>query len=99
MTGVGFAGSTQKMFFLPEAHTDFIFAIIGEEWGLIGTLVIIALFGVILYQGVKTIHRTSDRFYAYLAIGVTAHFVYYAMINMMVTPEITAGNRLTVTVY
>ena len=94
VTGVGFAGSTQKMFFLPEAHTDFIFAIIGEEWGLIGTLIVIALFGIILYQGIKTINKTKDRFYVYLAIGVTAHFVYYAMINMMVTLRLLPATGL-----
>ncbi len=94
ISGVGFAGSTQKMFFLPEAHTDFIFAIIGEEWGLIGTLAIVGLFGIILFQGVKIARQTSDKFYYYLIIGITAHFVYYSMINMMVTLRLMPATGL-----
>jgi len=94
ISGVGFAGSTQKMFFLPEAHTDFIFAIIGEEWGLIGTLTIIALFGIILFQGLKIARRASDKYYFYLIVGITAYFAYYAMINMMVTLRLMPATGL-----
>jgi cell division protein FtsW len=94
VTGVGFARSTQKLFFLPEAHTDFIFAIIGEEWGLIGTLVVVALFGIILMQGIKIARRSSDRFFMYLTVGITAHFVYYAVINMMVTLQLLPATGL-----
>lgn len=94
ITGVGFAGSTQKMFFLPEAHTDFIFAIIGEEWGLIGTLLLACLFGVILVQGIKITLHTTDRFFAFLTVGVTAHFIYYAVINMMVTLHLLPATGL-----
>lgn len=85
ITGLGFAGSTQKMFFLPEAHTDFIFAIIGEEWGLIGTLFVVGLFWIIAWRGMRLALRMTDRFYRYLVVGITAHFFYYAVVNMMVT--------------
>lgn len=94
VTGVGFANSTQKMFFLPEAHTDFIFAIIGEEWGLIGTLLVLFLFGIIFIQGIKLARRMTSPFYAYLTVGITAHFVYYAIINMMVTLRLLPATGL-----
>jgi cell division protein FtsW len=94
VTGVGFARSTQKMFYLPEAHTDFIFAIIGEEWGLIGTLAVVALFGVIMVQGIKIARRSTDRFSMFLAVGITAHFLYYAVINMMVTLQLLPATGL-----
>ncbi len=94
ITGVGFAESTQKMFFLPEAHTDFIFAIIGEEWGLIGTLAIVALFGIILFQGAKIARQARDRLDFYLVVGITAHFVLYATINMMVTLRLLPATGL-----
>ncbi len=85
LNGVGFAESQQKLFFLPEAHTDFIFSIIGEELGLKGTLLIVALFLVIMIRGIRIARRVEDRFTFYLTIGITAHFVWYALINMMVT--------------
>lgn len=94
ITGVGFAGSTQKMFFLPEAHTDFIFAIIGEEWGLIGTAAVVGLFGIIFMRGLKIARLSENRFYAYLAIGITAHFTLYAIVNMMVTLRLMPATGL-----
>ena len=94
ITRVGFAASTQKMFFLPEAHTDFIFAIIGEEWGLIGTGLILFLFGFILLRGLRIARVLEDRFLVYLALGITAHFTYYAAINMMVTLRLMPATGL-----
>ncbi len=85
VTGVGYAESKQKLFFLPEAHTDFIFSIIGEEWGLIGTTFVVGLFLIIMFRGVKIAHRSFNRFSYYLSVGITTHFVSYAMIHMMVT--------------
>lgn len=85
ISGVGFAQSKQKLFFLPEAHTDFIFSIVGEEWGLVGTLLIVSLFGVIMFRGIKIARHASDRFTFYLTVGLTSHFVYFALAHMMVT--------------
>jgi cell division protein FtsW len=83
--GRGFGESTEKMFYLPEAHTDFIFSIIGEEWGFIGTSIIIFLFLVILFRGLKIAVHVKDRFSFYLVVGITAHFSIYAIFHMMVT--------------
>lgn len=94
VTGVGFSQSTQKMFFLPEAHTDFIFAIIGEEWGLIGTLGVILLFGIIMLRGVQIARAATDRFETYLSVGITAHIGYYAIFNMMVTLRLVPATGL-----
>ncbi|RMG61746.1 MAG: putative lipid II flippase FtsW [Calditrichaeota bacterium] len=82
--GVGFAQGHQKQFFLPEAHTDFIFAIIGEEWGLVGTVLILSLFFVIMIRGLSIARKASGRFEFYLTAGITAHLVLYALVNMMV---------------
>lgn len=84
VTGVGFAQSSQKLFFLPEAHTDFIFSIIGEEWGLIGTIFVLSLFFILLWRGVQLARRAPDKFSSYLAVGLTANLVFYALINMLV---------------
>ncbi len=94
ITGVGFARSTQKMFFLPEAHTDFIFAIIGEELGLFGTLLVITLFGIIVVRGISVALRTSDKFTMYLTVGIVVHFALYALINMMVTLRLVPATGL-----
>lgn len=94
VNGVGFAHSTQKMFFLPEAHTDFIFAIIGEELGLLGTVGVISLFLIIMARGIKAATRTQNRFDFYLIVGLTAHFVLYAVVNMMVTMQLLPATGL-----
>ena len=94
ITGVGYARSTQKMFFLPEAHTDFVFAIIGEELGLIGTMLVVGIFGVILVRGIRAARRSVEPFIYYLTIGITAHFVLYAIVNMMVTLHLLPATGL-----
>lgn len=94
ITGVGFARSSQKLFFLPEAHTDFIFSIIGEEWGLIGTTVILSLYAVLLIRGTVISQRATDKFSQYLAFGLTANLVFYALINMMVAVHLAPPTGL-----
>ena len=69
--GVGLGASRQKWGSLPEAHTDFIFAVLGEEFGLLGSLVVLALFGVLGYAGVRIAARSDDPFARYAAGGVT----------------------------
>jgi cell division protein FtsW len=81
-TGVGLGNSIQKYEWLPEAHTDFIFAIIGEELGLIGTVAVIAAFLFLAWRGVRASLRAPDRFGALLAGGITAWICIEAFINV-----------------
>src|SRR5439155_6556805 len=69
--GRGLMAGVQKLFYLPEPHTDFIYAVIAEELGLAGATVILACFGVIAWRGLRTAMRAPDRFGAFLAIGLT----------------------------
>jgi cell division protein FtsW len=81
-TGVGLGAGRAKWNFLPNAHTDFIFAIIGEELGLLGGLLVIALFVVFAMLGIRVALRAPDRFGALLACGITAGIVGQAVINI-----------------
>jgi len=82
VTGVGLGGSRAKWGFLPNAHTDFIFAIIGEELGLIGTLLVVVLFVAFTVLGVQAVLRAPDRFGSLVAAGVTGWIAGQALINM-----------------
>lgn len=82
--GVGLGAGRQKMFYLPEAHTDFVFAVVGEEFGLLGAGVVIALFLVILFRGMRIAHDEPDPFASLLAVGLTALLSIQALINMAV---------------
>jgi cell division protein FtsW len=82
IAGVGLGMSRQKFFYLPAAHTDFIFAIIGEELGLVGTLLVVALFGALAWAGFRIALTARDRFGGLLAGGLTAMIVTQALINM-----------------
>jgi cell division protein FtsW len=84
IAGVGLMEGKQKLFYLPEPHTDFIFANIAEELGLWGSLLIVLLFSIFLYRGVRVAFRTEDPFARFLATGVTAMVVVQALINMSV---------------
>lgn len=81
--GKGYLGGTQSQLrFLPEKHTDFAFAVYGEEWGFIGSVVLLALFCVFLYQMVVTARQSKDLFGSYLAAGVFFYFFWQILINM-----------------
>ncbi|HYE66322.1 MAG TPA: putative lipid II flippase FtsW [Pyrinomonadaceae bacterium] len=82
--GLGFAQGKQKMFFLPYAHSDFIFAVIGEELGLIGALTVVLVFGVFLWRGVRTALLAPDRFGMLLGIGIVTSVVAQALFNISV---------------
>jgi len=84
ITGAGLGASRQKYLYLPAPSTDFIFAIIGEEWGLIGTLTVLALFVVIAYQGYRIAIHAPDTFSGLLAAGITTWLIVQALVNMMV---------------
>ena len=80
--GVGLGNSIQKYQWLPEAHTDFIFAIIGEELGLIGTIAVLALFCFLAYRGYRAALRAPDTFGLLLATGITTWLIFQAFVNM-----------------
>ncbi|MBM4263787.1 MAG: putative lipid II flippase FtsW [Deltaproteobacteria bacterium] len=82
--GRGLGESRQKLFYLPEAHTDFVFSVIGEELGLLGVLVVVALFGVIVFRGLRLTNRIEEPFDQYLAFGLTALLGLQALIHMSV---------------
>ena len=79
--GVGLGESRQKMFYLPEAHTDFLFSVIGEELGLAGALVVLVLFGVVAARGFRIAVRHPDPFASLLAFGVTLSLVLQGVVN------------------
>jgi len=80
--GVGLGESRQKMFYLPAAHTDFIFSVIGEELGLAGALLVLALFGVVAARGFRVAVRHPDPFASLLAFGVTLSLVLQGVVNV-----------------
>jgi cell division protein FtsW len=82
--GLGFAQGKQKMLFLPFAHSDFIFAVIGEELGLVGTLAVLLVFGVFLWRGIRTSLLAPDRFGMLLSLGLVTGIVVQALFNMSV---------------
>jgi cell division protein FtsW len=82
--GVGLGASRQKMFYLPQAHNDFVFAVIGEEFGVAGALVVIALFLMILIRGMRVARNEADCFGSLLAVGLTALLSLQAFVNMAV---------------
>ena len=80
--GQGLGQGHQKLFFLPEAHTDFILAIIGEELGLVGVLSVLLAFTVLVWRGLRAASRARDAFGCYLAFGMTLLFGLQALVNM-----------------
>jgi cell division protein FtsW len=80
--GVGIGHSVQKYLWLPEAHTDFIFAIIGEETGLVGTTLVLAGFVALTVRGYRAAMRAPDRFGVVLATGITTWIGFQALVNM-----------------
>lgn len=85
VTGMGLGEGRQKLFFLPEPHTDFIFSVIGEELGLMGALGVVVLFALFAWRGFLIARSCSDPFGRYLAMGLTLMVVMQALINMGVT--------------
>jgi cell division protein FtsW len=82
--GMGLGAGRQKMFYLPQAHTDFVFAVVVEEFGMIGALMVFALFCTILFRGMRIAHEEPDPFASLLAVGLTAMVSLQALVNMAV---------------
>jgi cell division protein FtsW len=96
--GVGLGGSIQKLFYLPEAHTDFLFAVIAEELGLSGGLLVVALFGIVVYRAFRIGHCAlchEDRFAGYLAFGIGLLIGFQALINIGVNMGMLPTKGLT----
>src|ERR1700751_1364201 len=84
VTGVGLMEGKQKLFYLPEPHTDFIFAVTAEELGLMGAMFVVALFAIFLWRRMRASWRTEDMFGRFLAVGITCMVVLQAFINISV---------------
>ena len=86
--GRGLMGGVQKLFYLPEPHNDFIYAVIAEELGLIGATTVLACFCVITWRGLRTAIRAPDRFGTFLAVGLTVMIAFQAFLNISVVTGI-----------
>lgn len=84
LTGQGLGNGWMKMGFVPEANNDFVFAIVGEELGLFGSILVLALYGTIGYTGFRMVMDTKDRFCRYLIFGLTLALCMQAVINLLV---------------
>lgn len=84
LLGRGLGDSMQKLFFLPEPHTDFIFAIVGEEMGFVGAMLVVALYALFLWRGTRAALRAGDPYASYLAMGITGLVVGQAALNIAV---------------
>lgn len=97
-TGLGLGSSVQKLFYLPEAHTDFIFAVIAEEFGLLGSLVMIALYGLLIWRALAIARASAARdasFQAYVAFGLGIWLAIQAVINLGVNMGVLPTKGLT----
>jgi cell division protein FtsW len=93
--GTGVGKGYQKLFYLPEPHTDFIFAVIGEELGFLGVLFIIGLYGVVLWRSASIAYRCRDEFGMYLALGITTAIGLQISINLGVALGLLPTKGLT----
>ncbi len=84
VTGLGLGHSKQKLFFLPYPYTDFIFAIVGEELGLVGCVFVLALFGILFARGIRAAMAAPDAFGRYLGTGLSVMIVAQALLNVSV---------------
>ncbi|MBQ6134859.1 MAG: putative lipid II flippase FtsW [Bacilli bacterium] len=84
LLGLGYLHSIQKHFYLPEPQTDFIFSIIAEEFGFVGVLFVLFLFGMILYRSIGISRRCSNSFGKYLSFGILFQLIFQAVMNLMV---------------
>jgi cell division protein FtsW len=100
-TGLGLMGSIQKLYYLPAPHTDFIYAVISEEFGLVGATLVLLAFTLILWRGLRAALGASDSFGVYLAAGLTVMLVCQAFLNISVVLDLapTKGMPLPLVSY
>lgn len=94
-TGVGIGDSRQKLFYLPEAHTDFISAIVGEELGFVGVILLTLAFVVVVWRGLRISTRAADQYGTYLAVGITMFIGLQAFTNLAVAMGLVPTKGLT----
>lgn len=92
---MGLGEGKQKLFFLPEAHTDFVLALIGEELGLVGSVTIVLLFGLFVIKGFQIASRARQPFGRYLAMGITMLIGLQALVNAGVATGLLPTKGLT----
>jgi cell division protein FtsW len=95
LQGQGLGDGTQKLFYLPEAHTDFIYSVIAEELGIVGCMLVIALFVCIVWQGFRLALRIRDTFGLQVALGLTTLIGAQAVVNMAVVTALVPTKGLT----
>jgi cell division protein FtsW len=95
LAGVGLGNSKQKLFYLPEPHTDFVAAIIAEEAGFIGISILLILFALIVIRGIKIALNAPDLFGSYLALGISCMLAVQVMVNMGVVMALLPTKGLT----
>jgi cell division protein FtsW len=95
VSGVGLGSSKQKLGFLPEARTDFIFAVVAEELGFIGTVTIVLVFGLLMWRCLKASFRAPDQFGQLLGIGLTTMLIAQAFFNMSVVLSLVPTKGIT----
>ena len=93
--GLGLMEGRQKLFYLPEPHTDFIFATVCEELGLIGALLVIALFVMLGYRGLRAAYLSTDPFARFLAFGITSAVLIQAFFNISVVVALLPTKGIT----
>jgi len=93
--GVGPGNSYQREFFLPQSYDDFIFSIVGEEYGFLGVTLVLFMFGLFIYRGLKLSKSIDDDFGKYLALGITVSIALFAIVNMMVATGILPTTGVT----
>ena len=94
LAGLGLMESKQKMLYLPEAHTDFIYGVVGEETGLLGSVFLLGGFLVVLWRGLRVYFHAADDFGRYLALSVTVLVVVQALINMSVVLDLVPNKGI-----
>ena len=92
--GLGFAQGRQKLLFLPFAHSDFIFAVVGEELGLVGALIVVFVFAIFLWRGLRAALRAPDRFGLLLGLGIVMSIVAQALLNISVVLAIVPNKGI-----
>ena len=95
LTGQGLGQGQGKLFFLPEAHTDFTMAVLGEEMGFIGIVVLILVYGFLIFRGFQISIQTEDKFKKYLALGLILSFAFAVFINIGVVTGLLPTKGLT----